>query len=250
MKQGILFIFEGENIETAIFNIINNFTKNEKVKKEKFFFPMKMNIHMLYNEIKNDRDLMILDVVKSKIPFNDHYDMSFFNSYKFPEIYLFFDFDPQHCEGDSVEHVEEMLNVFSEETENGKLYINYPMAEAIRHFKQLPDPNYNNYCIDIDQCSKYKKMVNDLPSIVRLKSLDYNKYKIIINQNIEKIALLNKIAKINTYSIFQKYASQKSILSIQKDFVNRHEVSVISTSFFWLIDYFGEKYFDKILNED
>lgn len=34
--------------------------------------------------------------------------------------------------------IEEMLNVFSNETENGKMYISYPMVEAIYLFYKVP----------------------------------------------------------------------------------------------------------------
>lgn len=35
-----------------------------------------------------------------------------------------------------------MLDYFSDETENGKLYINYPMIESLKYTKEIPDANY------------------------------------------------------------------------------------------------------------
>lgn len=35
-----------------------------------------------------------------------------------------------------------MLDFFSDETENGKLYINYPMIESLKYTKEIPDANY------------------------------------------------------------------------------------------------------------
>lgn len=61
------------------------------------------------------------------------------------EIYLFFDYD-FHNRNLSLEEinrqVREMLETFNNETEFGRLYIDYPMVESIRYTKQLPDANY------------------------------------------------------------------------------------------------------------
>lgn len=34
------------------------------------------------------------------------------------------------------------MDYFSDETENGKLYINYPMIESLKYTKEIPDANY------------------------------------------------------------------------------------------------------------
>jgi hypothetical protein len=50
------------------------------------------------------------------------------------ETYLFFDYDFHNNQltlDEINQRVEAMLNMFDEETENGKLYINYPMIECI-----------------------------------------------------------------------------------------------------------------------
>ena len=34
---------------------------------------------------------------------------------------------------------------FTESSEMGKLYLNYPMVEAFYHMKSIPDENYTSY---------------------------------------------------------------------------------------------------------
>ena len=66
------------------------------------------------------------------------------------EIFLFFDYDFQNSQLSLDEinrRVEEMLTLFDDETDNGKLYINYPMIESIRYTKELPDDAYASYTI-------------------------------------------------------------------------------------------------------
>lgn len=55
----------------------------------------------------------------------------------YTDIILIFDFDPQdHLF--SLRKLEEMVSHFDESTENGKLYVNYPMVEAYRDLVGLP----------------------------------------------------------------------------------------------------------------
>ena len=53
----------------------------------------------------------------------------------------FFDYDFQNKMGtQKVNNIlYEMLDFFNDETENGKLYINYPMIESLKYTKEMPD---------------------------------------------------------------------------------------------------------------
>ena len=56
----------------------------------------------------------------------------------FSEVYLLFDYDTHQTNlgrKDDVDAVAQMLESFDNETENGKLYISYPMVEALRDYK-------------------------------------------------------------------------------------------------------------------
>ncbi|MCD8301384.1 MAG: hypothetical protein LUC44_00015 [Prevotellaceae bacterium] len=82
----------------------------------------------------------------------------------FAEVFLFFDYDFQNKnENLTVDElnlqVKKMLEYFNEETENGKLYINYPMVEAIRYTKELPDTDYYTYEVSRKYCCEFKRLV-------------------------------------------------------------------------------------------
>lgn len=56
----------------------------------------------------------------------------------FSEVYLFFDYDAHQTNlGKAVNEdvIRQMLESFDNETENGKLYISYPMVEALRDYQ-------------------------------------------------------------------------------------------------------------------
>ena len=83
----------------------------------------------------------------------------------FSEIFLFFDYDFQNKNltlGQMNERLTQMLKMFSDETDAGKLYINYPMIEALRYTKQLPDADFPSYVISRQECQE--KDFKDLAS--------------------------------------------------------------------------------------
>ena len=63
-----------------------------------------------------------------------------------------------------------MLKMFKDETEYGKLYINYPMIESIRYTKTLPDKEFYKYVITREDCRNFKKLAADFSSY---SSLDF-----------------------------------------------------------------------------
>lgn len=101
------------------------------------------NIYELYNELQSfEGDGDIVSILKER--FQQHDDSPFKDDIKssdFSEIYLIFDYDFQNKNltlEDMNSQIEEMLDLFNDETDNGRLYINYPMVEAIRYTKTLP----------------------------------------------------------------------------------------------------------------
>ena len=56
-----------------------------------------------------------------------------------------------------------MLKFFTDETANGKLYINYPMVESLRYTKELPDNDYWTYTVTRQQCQevRFKHQVHE-----------------------------------------------------------------------------------------
>ena len=61
---------------------------------------------------------------------------------RYDTLYLFFDYDFQQSRKSLEENnqsVQCLLDYFNDETENGKLYINYPMSESLFYTRQLPN---------------------------------------------------------------------------------------------------------------
>lgn len=140
----ILFIFEGNKREPQLFSSM-----------QKLFFPkgneaiicsFGNNIYELYRKMQE------MDGVG---------DLSFFD----------YDFHNRNYTLEELNvRITSMLSVFDNETENGKLYINYPMVESIRYTKLLPDSQYWSYTVSRDSCASFKKISD---SFSDYQSLDF-----------------------------------------------------------------------------
>ena len=167
----------------------------------------------------------------------------------FSEIYLIFDFEFQASQYDD-KKIKAMLSFFDNETEHGKLYINYPMIESFKHFKTIPDFNFNNYKVCKHDCVTYKEYIDGISAINHFNDIDEHVLGIIIKQTLDKCYLIVDGSK-KDYSDYLKYLSQKCILECQLENLHKSDsIYVINTSLFWGIDYFGKNKYDEYMAID
>ena len=158
----ILFVFEGKQREPQLYRAI-----------ESLFFPKETdaivcsfenNIYELYRQIVQlGEGADIVSVLREKLDGREDNPLKNITaSSAFAEIYLFFDYDLHHRLPleEINRRLREMLVMFDDETANGKLYINYPMIESIRHTKELPDADYYLYTVPRDQCGDFKSIAH------------------------------------------------------------------------------------------
>lgn len=232
-KTKILMLVEGKKTDVVLMqHLLDIYGIDEKYE----IVSYNTNIYVLYNfmfaggEPESMDLLQVLksqeqDSVKKKI-FEEHYS----------DVLLIFDLDPQDGLYSS-KKVEEMLNYFSESSENGKLYINYPMVEAFYHMKSIPDPEYNTYTTSLQELKGklYKARVQK-----ENRNHDYRKFAqtreecdVIIRQNIEKAWFItgNK-AEVFSIPVFT------DILEAQVNMIQKEElVYVLCTCAFYIFDY-------------
>lgn len=152
----------------------------------------------LVSFLRNEKGLKIPDGILSKKAFN--------------EVYLIFDFDPQYHKYDDLK-IHRMLDLFCDETDLGKLYINYPMVESFYHLKSLPDPDYYSRTVSVDDISskKYKKTVRAETAIIKHK-MNTRVYSMIVMHNYNKAKILSKAETdlINYTEILNKQITMKN----------------------------------------
>lgn len=238
----ILFICEGAKTEKKFCNLIIDKYFIQK-KKEKEFVAFGTNIYGLYDEMSKDHALDIVELIKEKAKEKkDMYNFNKLNQGGFSEVYLIFDFDFQAPQYDIMK-ISHMIEFFNNETEHGKLYINYPMIESFKHFKSLPDENFNSYKVSKEECLNYKNIINSISKIVHFNDITNDILKIIIKQNLEKLFFITNEKTFN-YNSYKNI--QKKLLNYQTENLKCEEkIYVINTSLFWGIDYFGESMFNE-----
>lgn len=64
-----------------------------------------------------------------------------------------------------------MIDYFDESTDQGKLFLNYPMMQSYKDFSQLPDDIFKDRVVDINECRDYKELVG-----LRSRFIDISKY--------------------------------------------------------------------------
>ena len=240
----ILFICEGEETERKFCNLIIDryFIDNKKPKE---YVAFGANIYSLYDEMSKDRDLDIIELIREKAKLKK--DMATYEKLTmggFDEVYLIFDYD-FHAPQYSFEKILDMAEFFDNETENGKLYINYPMMESFKHFKSIPDEDFNNYKISKEECLKYKKIVGDVSCIKHFNDITLPILGIMIKQVLDKYGFISK-KKLNNYETYLNEFSQSNLLHLQNKSLSKDgKIFVLNTSILWGLDYFGKDKFDE-----
>lgn len=236
MAEHILFVFEGEKTENQIANnLLSFFIKEEGKVVVKSAY--KTDIYWLYSQIIEDGDLDIFHLLKEK---NDH--LKEYSRDIFSQIYLFFDYDG-HISTASPEKVETLLTFFNEETDNGKLYISYPMVEAIKCYKSRDETNnFRDLCYVVPQGSSFKQFVD---GYVALQCRDLTCYSQdhwmeILHLNLKKY---NWITSDKFDFSFDELCQNRLLEAQIYKFINPHNtVSVIASFPIMLTDYYGKSW--------
>lgn len=177
------FIVEGEAREPQIIdNISKVFFSHGNFKI--ITLPAGENIYMLWKKLKSDDfDTDIIEVLRESSD-DIKEQLTGLSRDDFSEVYLFFDYDAHQTnlsKKDDADAVAQMLDSFDNETENGKLYISYPMVEALRDY-------YPDVCGDRKACfvaahdmKEFKNASAARAINLQFKGYDYEIWKDIID---------------------------------------------------------------------
>lgn len=172
----ILFVFEGKKQEPRLYKTMEYLFFNRQAENE-IIVSYCSNIYSLYQKMTEydvfgaSDSFALIQLLKEEErahpeTTNVLQELSF--SDEISEIYLFFDYDikqPDAYNSLTIEEqhtrIKELLCYFNDETDKGKLYINYPMVESIRYFKNsLPDNDYKDYTVKASIDGAFKALVN------------------------------------------------------------------------------------------
>ena len=241
-KDYLAFVVEGEVREPDIIaNIKNTYFKNKNYMI--ITLPAGQNIYMLWKRLKEDDfETDLIEVLRES---NDDLDntLTGISREVFSEIYLFFDLD-KHQNNLSIEAGEdaetiigEMLETFDNETENGKLYISYPMVEALRDYRDDSCGTGETCFCSISDMDKYKNISALRSGHNDFRKYDYSVWKEIVNTFALRVScLLDKPSLMS----FEEYrdVTPKVIYDKQLIYINDDSVFILSAFPEFLLDYF------------
>lgn len=238
MKSRILLIVEGEKTEPKILGN-TSYGLLSLIGADYEIVSFANPIYELYEAYKNGEYDDLVAYLRAEKGLK--IDNNILSKNAFSAIYLIFDYEPQdHKYTD--EKIMDLLEIFNNETENGKLYINYPMVESYYHLEKLPDNNYDNRTISLIDLNgkKYKKEVN-LSSCIKKNNISTTEISYIIMHN------YNKSKKIT--DCFEKEIDYKKVLQTQIDMKNKqNEIYVLNTFSLLPLDYNYEKTIEVLKN--
>jgi hypothetical protein len=259
MNNTILLVFEGEIIEEQIFNSI-----------EKIFFPTsngqqiirscyKAEIYQLWNEIKDDADLDIVEILKQRADS----DIKNLVRKDVSEVHLFFDHDG-HSHSDTMskqdynEMINKLLDTFNNEFEQGKLWLSYPMIEAIKHCTDNPADCFKDALLYMSDNINYKDIIGKISHYKDIKKYDMNIWYYLTMINIQRTFCLvnNAYEAVSDYQKIKHWFDKNAVIvkliqekQYEKFILSKNQIVALSPFPLFLINYFGEKYFNECKKE-
>lgn len=240
MTKRILFIVEGRRTEPRFLKKIMSVLG---LADEKEIYSVGTNIHALYESIFGDgdpEDTDLLLALKSRT--TDVEDRKILSG-SYSDVFLVFDVEVQDADFDESRMIK-LLNHFSNSTENGKLYLNYPMMESIRHLKKLDDCEYVNSTVKLHDIPQYKRIVGE-EGCAELKNpngYDAQKMRTVALRNAEKY--LSLTCNGNTSPLLYEECDSGLLFELQMEHLRKEdELFIINTSVLVFVDMNPPRFF-------
>lgn len=244
MAETILLVFEGEKAEIGIFNKIKKFYFNNE-KNSVVHASYVAEIYQLFKAVKEDPFLDIVELLRKRNEKNAK-SLSNIKRVNVSQIYLFFDYD-NHATDATDEKIQNMLEFFNEETENGKLFISYPMVEALWHINNESKSCYELCTVKTKIGKKYKNLVSIDSSFKDPRKIDINDWNFITLKTIKKAnCIVNDTPEKPEYNEFMDINQQVIFESQLEKFIPYQKIAVLSGIPLFIVDYFGEKLYENL----
>lgn len=242
----VLFVLEGEQPEGNIVARLQKAFPEElaDLSSDLVKIVFSSNIYSLYGKLKDDDGF--LDVVEIlKELHKEDKELQGLDRESVSQVFLFFDLDihglAQPIE-QSCEQLCELVKFFNNETENGKLFLSYPMVEVVNICDQsngLMSEDRKLFKICDCEGDGFKHFVNDLnrdsETICRANCRE--NWLIVCKANYEKAQWLMELP---TGTLSLEQMQQPTILQHQQVLIkNEGVVATLSAFPFFLLEYLG-----------
>ena len=202
------------------------------------------NIYALWQQMSVDNfETDIIEILREK-SCSAAIELNGISRRDFQEVYLFYDYDPQQDNGSNTNKMlEAMLKVFDNETENGKLYISYPMSEALRNITKNSCIPYTSCVLPISDVKKYKHRTGCGNKYVHVGTYKVSEWNMILSIYLCRLKCFYGLKKIT--DIFLNEKKLNSPLNVYREenkrVDNTGQIFILSAFPEFLVDYFPEQ---------
>ena len=253
-RNHIAIIYEGEKTEKTLVEKMQEVFFREVAETVVISFPACGNIYMIWNKLReNNFSIDVIDVVREMSPEAGKL-LEGYSSRDFSEVYLFFDYDAHNnnlpLKYRSRNVIRELLDTFDNETENGKLYISYPMVESLREIHSETE-DYRNFYVSLDVGEAYKREVAEELEFRDFRRISRERWEVACRASVKRAHLIVDYKEsIPTYREFLQNLTQAKIYEAQWDhFVcfNR-VVGILNGIPLLLLEYFKESFWNHVMS--
>ncbi len=242
MAETILFIFEGEKTEPQVLRNLEKHFFHEG-STPLIYATYNTDIYQLWKCVKEDEDTLLdvdlIEVLKDRCARNCEI-LKNLEREDIGQIYLFFDYDG-HATGATNEKIEQMLSCFNDEFERGKLYVSYPMIEALKD----DAPDFKNRTVPSKKNIQYKDQVSEIANHQHIRDIDEKMWSHIISKNLKK----SNFIVHREYSEPETHPQQDSVFDgQQRHYIKPNGIiAVLSGIPFFIVEYFGKEKLSELL---
>lgn len=237
-----LFIVEGEDRDYRFVEEMKRCFFKGRYETRTIAIPASQNIYMLYNQLREEEyEIDVVELLRDTVPSAEDV-LKDVSRQDIDEVFLFFDYDAhqnnlKHSESDDEDVLREMLDFFDNETENGKLYVSYPMVEALYDYMDESCEAFSDCFVSMKELSEYKK-VSGKDNPMAGRHMQIEEWKTVLKVFVQRISCLFGLETIS----FEKYRKMISPCSIyDREYMlaeSEEKVFVLSPFGEFLFDYF------------
>ena len=156
----ILLVFEGQVGEPKVMTTLQHLYFSDAANY--ILCSYGTDTYTLWKDVKRhelDGEADVFAIMKERLHSGGDHSLDQYDSYQIESIYLFFDYDPQnntippHLLNQAIS---EMVALFDDPMDKGKIFISYPMLEGLFCLNSIPDVAFLHSVVSIADCHGFK----------------------------------------------------------------------------------------------
>lgn len=208
--------------------------------------PAEQNVYMLYRRLADDDfESDVVEVLRESVPAAAKC-LEGISRDSVDQVYLFFDYDP-HQDNVSTEDpdalLESMISAFDNENDSGKLYISYPMVEALYDYRAGQCQTHSGCYIDSADIPSYKRFAGE-GNPNASKRMGAEEWKDLIACFVLRCKCLLNMDEVS-FDGYRERVTVGTIFHKERGLLRQEgKVFVLSAFPEFLLDYFGANFFN------